>query len=57
MGKDTDRLGVRAGKGNAGGKEGPRMQGMWQCRVGRGRGGQGRSEGWRIRTHERTGTR
>lgn len=50
--RDAARLGVRAGKGNAGGKEGPGMPGMWPCRVGKGRRGKGRSEGWRIRSHE-----
>lgn len=48
--RDAARLGVREGKGNAGGKEGPGMQGMWLCRVERGRRGKGPSEGSGIRS-------
>lgn len=32
------------------------MQGMWLCRMGRGRGGKGRSEGSGIRSHARDAT-
>lgn len=49
--RDAARLGVEAGKKNAGGKEGPGMQGMWPCGVRRGRGGKGRSKGSGIQSH------
>lgn len=49
--RDAARLGVGAGKKNAGGKEGPGMQGMWPCGVRRGRGGKGRSKGSGIQSH------
>lgn len=49
--RDAARLGVGAEKGDTGGKEGPGMQGMWPCRVEKGRGGKERSEGSGIRSH------